>query len=224
MALENVFGVVFQYGPYSEGETPDITDVRYGIEYADGLTGVLELPLPSQTLVGIGYGAYGTEFEGTLTEAPGGTDQDLPAVRIDGNIRSPLILGDDYTEAVGKAFVWTSNLWDSFDINTGVTRFQGRDVCSPCAKAIAWDVTGTITQDADGVYSLTFDLPAGVTNKIEAGSYDWWVQVNDVTITGSYIFNQPAEWICVEPIEHVELEPSVGSTKTYGRSPEVQSG
>jgi hypothetical protein len=220
MSLANVFGNVYQYGPYSEGEAPDVGDVRYGVEYADGLIGVLELPLPSQVLVGIGYGSYGTEFEGTLTEAPGGTDQNIPAVRIDGNLRSPLIIGDDYTASVGRAFIWTSDLWDSFDLETGVTRFQGRSACDKdCGRTLAWDITGTITQNEDGSFALSFDLPPGESNQIAAGEYDWWVQVNDVTITGSYIFNETVTWECVEPVFHVEVMPNVGGSSSEGYSP-----
>lgn len=46
---------------------PAQTDVRSGITYGDIYTGNLELPIESNVLIGVQYGANGTEYTGTAS-------------------------------------------------------------------------------------------------------------------------------------------------------------
>ncbi len=170
---------------------PGTDDVREGIIYADGaLLGVLELPLPSQVLVGTGYGANGTEYDGTLNFPPGGISQPLPPVMITGQIASPLIIGDSYTDALGRAFVWFVDPMTGMTTATPVS-FKGYLDCA-CTGTPAWTSAGAIVLDGTQ-WKLTFELDSATTAAIDAGEYGWAVTFDqageDVTIeTGTVDF------------------------------------
>lgn len=53
---------------------PAQTDVRSGVAYST-FTGNLTLPVESNVLTGIQYGASGTEFTGTATAGGGGSEE-----------------------------------------------------------------------------------------------------------------------------------------------------
>jgi hypothetical protein len=178
------------------GEMPDPEDVRFGVP-VQATTGVLQLPAESQVLIGVGYGAYGTEFEGTLTDTPGGTGAILPPVNTDGSLRSPLIIGDDYTG--DTAFKWQITGPGGFDAGTATAVFRGWvKSCGTCPENYAWESTGTII-DTAGTWDLTFDLLSAVTDLIDPGEYEWSVSITDggntITITGSFE-HYTVMWIC----------------------------
>jgi hypothetical protein len=170
---------------------PGTDDVREGIIYADGaLLGVLELPLPSQVLVGTGYGANGTEYDGTLNFPPGGISQPLPPVMITGQIASPLINGDSYTDALGRAFVWFVDPMAGMTTATPVS-FKGYLDCA-CTGTPAWTAPGAVVLDGTQ-WKLTFELDSATTAALDAGEYGWAVTFDqggeDVTIeTGTVDF------------------------------------
>ena len=179
------------FAPSGAGCTyPGTQDVREGVTYGGIYTGLLELPLPSQVLIGTGYGANGTEYDGTLNFPPGGISQPIPPVMTTGQIASPLIIGDSYTEALGRAFVWFVDPMTGMTTSTPVT-FKGYLDCA-CAGVAAWTAVGAIVVDGTQ-WKLTFQLSSTITSAIAAGEYGWAVTFDqggeDVTIeTGTVDF------------------------------------
>ena len=53
------------------GVIPNVTDVRAGVSVGTGLTGVLVSPSESDVKLGVGYGAYGTEYVGQWSGGSG---------------------------------------------------------------------------------------------------------------------------------------------------------
>jgi len=86
---------------------PAVTDVRDGVAVGAGL-GVLELPVASQVLLGVGYGANGIELTGTLK-----VDDDSDTTR-----DITFNAGDDYLGSY--ALSWES---DTFSPMTGTLYF-----------------------------------------------------------------------------------------------------
>ncbi len=162
---------------------PGTQDVREGVTYGGVYTGVLELPIPSQVLVGTGYGANGTEYDGTLTCPPGGISQPIPPVMTTGQIASPLMNGDSYTDALGRAFVWFVDPMTGMTTSTPVT-FKGYLDCA-CDGVAAWTATGAVVVDGTQ-WKLTFELDSTTTSALAAGEYGWAVTFDqggeDVTI------------------------------------------
>ena len=200
--MNNVFGNVYQYAPEPGGGGGDCRvlepeDVRFGVSYGDedALVGVLELPTEPQVLMGVGYGSYGTEFTGSLQDAPGGSGSVYPPVLISGGLRSPLVVGDDYTADVGRAFIWTVTTWSGFDPGLATATFQGRDVNCGCDQPYEWDVEGEISDNGDGSFDVKFELPSEVTEMIAAGTYKWWFSLDDVTLVSSNDFGNVI-WVC----------------------------
>lgn len=181
------------FAPSGGGCTyPGTQDVREGVTYGGIYTGVLELPLPAQVLVGTGYGANGTEYDGTLNFPPGGISQPIPPVMTTGQIASPLIIGDSYTDALGRAFVWFVDPMTGMTTATPVT-FKGYLDCA-CDGVAAWTATGAVVVDGTQ-WKLTFQLNSTTTSAIAAGEYGWAVTFDqggeDVTIeTGT------VDWKC----------------------------
>lgn len=71
MAIGSLVGIV-SHGLFAPAggscDYPADTDVRDGVVYADGLlTGNVVLPAEADVVVGVEYGANGTEYEGTFT-------------------------------------------------------------------------------------------------------------------------------------------------------------
>ena len=178
---------------------PEVEDVRLLVEYgdvpADPSLGVLQLPMPSQVLAGVGYGAYGTEFEGTLTDAPGGGGSTLPPVLQSGNLRSPLIIGDRYEIANGRAFIWDVELWEGYTIDPEqLPNFRGWVPGCSCSD-YTWLAVGAVTDNGDGTFKLTFELSAKETELIAEGPYHWSVELEDTTLVHSADYGT-AQWIC----------------------------
>jgi hypothetical protein len=188
----NVLNGTYSPAPGGGCTYPGTDDVREGVVYGGIYTGVLKLPLPSQVLVGTGYGADGTEFDGTLNFPPGGISQPIPPVMTTGQIVSPLIIGDSYTDALGRAFVWFVDPMTGMTTSTPVT-FNGYTDCD-CSGVAAWTATGSIVVDGTQ-WKLTFELDSSTTAAIPAGEYGWAVTFDqggeDVTIeTGT------VDWKC----------------------------
>jgi hypothetical protein len=171
---------------------PGTDDVREGVVYGTIYTGVLELPLPSQVLVGTGYGANGTEYDGTLVFPPGGIAQPMPPVMTTGQIVSPLIIGDSYQDALGRAFIWYVDPMPGMTLATPVA-FNGYKDCK-CSGVADWTAVGSIVLDGTQ-WKLTFEMNSATSALIASGEYGWDVKFDvageDVTIeTGT------VNWLC----------------------------
>ena len=95
---------------------PSVSDVREGVAVGAGV-GTLELPIISQVLLGVGYGANGVEFTGTLSVA-----SEADGVSKDIAFNS----GDDY---LGEyALEWTSPTFATMDGTLYFTLVDDRGV------------------------------------------------------------------------------------------------
>jgi len=171
---------------------PGTDDVREGVVYGGSYVGVLRLPLPSQVLVGTGYGANGTEYDGTLVFPPGGISQPVPPVMTTGQIVSPLIIGDSYTDALGRAFIWFVDPMPGMTTATPVS-LNGWLDCD-CSESPAWTTAGAIVLDGTQ-WKLTFEIDSAASSAIAPGEYGWSVMFDqageDVTIESGTV-----DWKC----------------------------
>jgi hypothetical protein len=92
-------------------------------------------------------------------------------------LREPIKIGDDYIDAVGRAW--------KFDVN-GINGYAAADLtCKFGGKlnGVGWDVTGTVSTITGGV-RLQFDLPKAATQGLTPGQYAWDAEIN--TVVGGY--------------------------------------
>ena len=95
---------------------PAVSDVREGVAVGAGV-GILELPTVNQVLLGVGYGANGVEFTGTLSAASeaDGVSKDIA-----------FNAGDDY---IGEySLEWTSPTFATMDGTLYFTLVDDRGV------------------------------------------------------------------------------------------------
>ena len=176
--------------PGAGDDLPVEDDVRFGVVYASGKTGLLVSPVEPTVLIGVGYGASGIEFTGTLTDVPGGSASPLGPVIGSGALRNPLIIGNAYT--ADFAFLWQIDSLDDFDPLTAVVVFRGWNPCN--CGVDEWNTVGRLV-DNGTTWDLIFDLDSDVTEGIQVGLYDWAVEIDDLRVTGSFLHFQ-AEWVC----------------------------
>lgn len=160
------------------------------------LTGVLGLPDSSEVLVGVGFGANGSEFLGSLQVVSGNVSG---PVRSNGSLPSPLFTNRDYLAAYGTGFVWGLGL--GFDPTSGGTvRFRGRklvecesEMASPLTYA--WDVAGATASLGGGNYELSVDVTRLETPS-EPGEHRWWLVFE--TDVGEIIplLDGEVQWMC----------------------------
>ncbi len=99
---------------------------------------------------------------GIITSAP---------VATDGTIEE-IIIGDDYLAANDRAFEWTVDEIPGFVAGSCTCTFGGK-----LNSDNAWAVNGSITDNGDDTWTLSFDLPAAATASLKEGGYLWSVQV-----------------------------------------------
>lgn len=203
MANENnVYGNVFQFGPGGgsggEADYPDESKVRFGTIYAFGMKeGNSILPSDPQVLFGVGYGSLGIEFEGTLSEVPGGATDPLPPVMSNGYLRSPLFIGNSYLAVNGNGFLWHISPVAGMTIAGAAVTFKGWDQCDDeCSDTPAWEITGTVTEVDATTWAVEFDMTVAETEVLSAGFYNWAVSIaengSDITFANGVV-----EWACV---------------------------
>jgi len=88
-----------------------------------------------------------------------------------GQITSPIVIGDDYLAANGRAFQWTIAAITGYVLGTSTCKFGG------CYLDNTWLVTGTVSDAGGGNWTLSFDLPKATTADLEEGYYSWSVEV-----------------------------------------------
>ena len=114
-----------------------------------------------------------------------------------GQIDGPLVIGDDYLSANGRAFAWTVALPSAFVIATSTCKFgmqyQDED------GTYSFTVTGTVADAGSGNVTLTFDVPKATTGTLGPGWYRWSVEIasasgTEVTRVKSS-HNKLVEWV-----------------------------
>ena len=118
-------------------------------------------------------------------------------VTASGQIDGPLVIGDDYLSANGRAFAWTVALPSAFVIATSTCKFgmqyQDED------GTYSFNVTGTVADAGSGNVTLTFDVPKATTVTLGPGWYRWSVEIasasgTEVTMVKSS-HNKLVEWV-----------------------------
>jgi hypothetical protein len=104
-----------------------------------------------------------------------GTVQTALPVTSSGQITSPLVIGDDYLSANGRAFSWTVALPAGFVAATASCRFGMRFEDEQGVNSFI--ATGTVTDAGSGNVTLSFDVAKTVTGTLRPGWYDWSVEI-----------------------------------------------
>ena len=110
-----------------------------------------------------------------------GTIQSSIAVTASGQINGPLIIGDDYLAANGRAFQWTVALPSGYVLGTSTCKF-GMSY-SDETGSYSFIATGTVTDAGSGNVLLSFDVPKSTTSALAAGWYRWSVEIANASGT-----------------------------------------
>lgn len=90
---------------------------------------------------------------------------------LDNGSLNPIVIGDDYLAANDRAFEWTIDEITGIDVAQATCSFGGR------YQSSSWLVTGTVTDNLDGTWTLSFDLDASTTAALAPGYHEWSVEV-----------------------------------------------
>lgn len=113
---------------------------------------------------------YSIDAEGDVTG--GGSSS---AVVVAGEISTPIIIGDDYRDATGTAFVWTVDAISGLSPGSCSSVFR---VWHPRKGEFA--AAGTCSDNGDGTWELSHDVTgAAHTDDLIEGEYEWMVSVVD---------------------------------------------
>ena len=110
-----------------------------------------------------------------------GTIQSSIAVTASGQINGPLIIGDDYLAANGRAFQWTVALPSGYVLGTSTCKF-GMSY-SDETGSYSFIATGTVTDAGSGNVLLSFDVPKSTTSALAAGWYRWSAEIANASGT-----------------------------------------
>jgi len=96
-----------------------------------------------------------------------------------GQIASPLVIGDDYLNANGRAFSWTVALPTGYTVGSSTCKFGMRYEDSQGVNSFI--VSGTAIDAGGGNVTLRFDVPRATTETLRPGWYDWSVEIASAT-------------------------------------------
>jgi hypothetical protein len=105
----------------------------------------------------------------------GGTVNVSTPVTSSGQLASPLIIGDDYLNANGRAFSWTVALPSGFVVATATCKFGMRYEDDQGVNSFVQ--SGTVIDAGSGNVTLRFDVAKAVTELLRPGWYDWSVEI-----------------------------------------------
>jgi hypothetical protein len=157
---------------------------------------ILGVPTSGTTPTDPSVGILDTIRDKTNLITTGTIASSIP-VTASGQIDGPLVIGDDYLSANGRAFIWTVALPSAFVIATSTCKFgmQYQDE----EGTYSFNVTGTVTDAGSGNVTLTFDVPKATTGLLGPGWYRWSVEIasasgTEVTRVKSS-HNKLVEWV-----------------------------
>jgi hypothetical protein len=90
-----------------------------------------------------------------------------------GSIAKPIFRGDDYKASIGNAFVWNITARTGYVVATSTCRFGG----SSATTGNTWNVAGTVSDNGDGTWKLSFDMNKTITAALGVGFYQWTVEL-----------------------------------------------
>lgn len=91
-----------------------------------------------------------------------------------GQITAPIIIGDDYLASRDRAFEWTIDAITGVSVGTATCKFGAAH-----PKKGSFIVDGTVSDNGDGTWKLSFDVTRSDTAELEEGEYEWSVEVRD---------------------------------------------
>jgi hypothetical protein len=157
---------------------------------------ILGVPTSGTTPTDPSVGILDTIRDKTNLITTGTIASSIP-VTASGQIDGPLVIGDDYLSANGRAFIWTVALPSAFVIATSTCKFgmQYQDE----EGTYSFNATGTVTDAGSGNVTLTFDVPKATTGLLGPGWYRWSVEIasasgTEVTRVKSS-HNKLVEWV-----------------------------
>ncbi|TWU38642.1 hypothetical protein [Novipirellula artificiosorum] len=92
----------------------------------------------------------------------------------EGQITSPVIIGDDYLARHNRAFIWSITPVANVPITSATCRFGAKHQ----SLSDSFLVTGTVVANNDR-WDLVFELTHSDTESLRAGTYAWSVEVTD---------------------------------------------
>lgn len=130
-----------------------------------------------------GGGGAGDASQATLLQVKAKTDlivaglvQYTSPVNSTGSIAKPIFRGDDYKASIGNAFAWNITARTGYAVATATCRFGG----SSATTGNSWNVLGTVSDNGDGTWKLSFDLSKTLTQSLGVGFYQWSVEIINV--------------------------------------------
>lgn len=99
----------------------------------------------------------------------GGSVQVNLPVTATGSLR-PIVIGDDYLAANGRAFTWTISAIAGITPGTATAYFGGTSTGSPQHTFL---VTGTVTDNGNGTWTVRCDMPRATSATLLEQQYEW---------------------------------------------------
>ena len=90
-----------------------------------------------------------------------------------GAIAIPIFIGDDYLVGAGRAFEWIIDARTGYSAGTATCLFGG----SNAVLGTSWLVGGSVIDNLDGTWTLSFDLDKNDTGALLPGFYQWSVEL-----------------------------------------------
>lgn len=82
----------------------------------------------------------------------------------------PIVIGDDYLAANGRAFVWTISAIAGITPGTATAYFGGTSTGNPTHTFL---VTGTVTDIGAGKWSVSCEMPRATSSGLLEQQYEW---------------------------------------------------
>lgn len=98
---------------------------------------------------------------------------DVPPVAASGRLRQ-IVIGDDYLAANGRSFAWTVPAIAGFTASSVEVRFGASAALSSGVYSfLETRASGGVTDNGDGTWDVSIDLPGSTTENLSSGAYDW---------------------------------------------------
>jgi hypothetical protein len=136
---------------------------------------ILGIPTSGTTPTDPSSGILDEIRDKTALITAGGTVNVTTPVTASGQLASPLIIGDDYLNANGRAFSWTVALPSGFVAATATCKFGMRYEDDQGVNSFIQ--SGTVIDAGSGNVTLRFDVAKAVTELLRPGWYDWSVEI-----------------------------------------------
>jgi carbon monoxide dehydrogenase subunit G len=136
---------------------------------------ILGIPTSGTTPTDPSSGILDEIRDKTALITAGGTVNVTTPVTASGQLASPLIIGDDYLNANGRAFSWTVALPSGFVAATATCKFGMRYEDDQGINSFIQ--SGTVIDAGSGNVTLRFDVAKSVTGLLRPGWYDWSVEI-----------------------------------------------